>query len=121
MESTIPSLYNGVHKQVRAPVAGFIAQFFRTAAGCLKNLYDLFVGITGRLSKADPFGYLHVIKTICGQKDQLCVLYLSDRESPTLCKSGKDGTDSFRDLQQGGSKWHGNIFFAFYFYYAICW
>ena len=52
--------------------------------------------------------YVHVIKTICSQKDYLRTLYLTGGKGSTFGKFRKDGADGIRYYNRGGNKWHMN-------------
>ena len=72
------------------------------------------------LPKAYLVRYLHVVKTVCGQKDYLRTLYLTGWKGSAFGKFRKNGADGFRYYNRGCNKWHMNSLLVFSFHYAIC-
>ena len=71
------------------------------------------------LSKAYLVRYLHVVKTVCGQKDYLRTLYLTGWKGPAFGKFREDGANGIRYHNRGGNKWYMNNLLVFSFHYAI--
>ena len=56
------------------------------------------------LSKTYLVRYLHVIKTICGQKDYFCTLYLTGWKGSAFGKLREDGSNGIRYYNRDGNK-----------------